>query len=302
MTKRVSLAFALTLAVFELAFAQVLVQTIDEFGTVDWQRMVVRASGIGVIQSTAPSRVERVESLETAKETAAEHLLRAVESLRFDHSARVKDVVLRNVQARARLKSIVETYTVIDTRSMSDMSLEVEIELPITGDLIDLLLPQNCGKGQLRLSDESLCPTCGQPWPEGKPVPPNVKLINLAEGITSPEGTPYTGLIVDARGLGLKAAIVPKILDEEGHEIYGTDYFARESAIESGAVLYKRHLKSAINDPRTGREPMIVRGRTVAGALKTDVVISNSDAALIHSAAHTDNFLKKCKVIIVIGS
>lgn len=288
------------LAAARVVEAQNLVQSLGEHGTVDWEKQVIRSSGIGSIDSKGPSGPERVRALENAKESALQNLLNSAKLLPLHSSANVEDVLMQDSQTPANFQKVVEAFTIVDTRSMSDMSLEVEIELPITGSLSDLFLPKDTGKATLRLSNELLCPTCGQPWPEGKQVPEGVKLVNLAEGLTAPNGAPYSGLIIDASGLGVKPAVMPRILDEHGHEIFSADFVNRETAVDSGMVTYKTTLKSAVNSERVGRNPLVIRGTKVSGSLQCDVVVSDYDAALIHSAAHTDNFLKKCKVIFVI--
>jgi len=299
--KKLRIILIFVLGSCSLTFSQSLIEQLDDFGYVNWETYVVRSSGIGSINPKGPSASQRVEALENAKQSATNNLLKAVEGLTFSAASDVKSAFIKKSPRLKNLQEVVQHYTIVDTRSMSDMSIEVEIELPIAGMLSALLLPKKSGQGQLRLSNERLCPTCGQPWPEGKPIPEGITLINLAEGLKTPKGTPYTGLIIDVQGLGINPAIAPKIVDEEGHEIYGTNYVDRDIAIEIGMVAYKNQIKTAFNDQRVGTEPLLIRGIRASGALKSDVIISKRDAALIHSAAHIQNFLKKCKVVLVVS-
>ncbi|MFQ5825311.1 MAG: hypothetical protein ACE5JB_14810 [bacterium] len=299
-TKRLGISFIFVFCICRIVFTQSLIQKIDNHGYVDWEKFVIHSSGVGAINVQEPGATQRIQALQNAKQAAIKNLLKAVEALTFDTDSTVMDALVQSSLSSAHLQEIVQGFNLVDTRSMSDMSIEVEIELPITGRLSEVLLPKICGKGQLRLSNKPLCPTCVQPWPEGKPVPEGVTLLNLAEGLLSPNGTPYTGLIIDARGLGINPAITPKILDEDGNEIYGTNYVDRDNAIATGIVTYKDAIKKAINDSRVGSEPLLFRGLKTSGLLKADVIISNSDAALIHSAAHIQNFLRECKVVFII--
>lgn len=283
-----------------LASPQSLIQQIDNFGYVNWEKFLVRASGLGSIDPQEQPPIQRVEALEKAKQSATNNILKVLERLTFDASSNIKDALIKKNLPTEKLQEIVQYFTIVDTRSMSDMSIEVEIELPLTGKLSDLLLPKNTGQGQLRVSKELLCPTCGQPWPEGRPVPEGVNLINLAEGFKTPKGTPYTGLVIDARGLGIRPAMIAKILDEDGNEIYGTDFVDRSMAIERGILAYKKEIKAAIHEERIRTDPLMIRGLKASGFKKTDIIISNNDATLIHSAARVQNFLKKCRVILII--
>lgn len=295
---RITIVFVLSL--YSLALSQSLTQQIDNFGYVDWEGFVIRSSGVSSLDVQNQTAEQRIQALESAKQAATQNLAKVAEQLVYSSNITVKEALAQKSLSSAHLQRIVQGFTLVDTRSMSDMSIEVDIELPISGRLSDVLLPKDCGKGQLRLSDKLLCPTCLQPWPEGKPVPEGVKLVNPAEGLLSPKGIPYTGLIVDARGLGLNPAITIKILDEDGNEIYGTNYVDRDNAVEIGIVAYKSEMGDARNEKRIGSEPLLVRGLKASGPLKVDVVVSNMDAALIHSAAHIQNFLKGCKVVVII--
>lgn len=303
MPKRRLFVWTVLLLLPATAWGQGLQERVDAYGSVDWARWMVRAAGMGRMGNfgaNGPSAAQRTQTLDAAKLSAFENLLRAVEVLRYDNSRQVRDVLQDRGGGLDRLRDLAEAFTIVDTRSMSDMSVEIEIELPIAPDVLALVLPEQSAEGRLRLSDERLCPTCRQPWPEGQTVPEDVVLIDLAQGVRAPGGAPYSGLIVDARGLGARPALLPRLIDQEGQEVYGSSYAVRETAVRSGLVGYAATLQQALNRGRSGEEPLMVRALKVAGPQSTDLVISNHDAAIIHSAAHTDNFLKSCGVIFII--
>jgi hypothetical protein len=108
-----------------------------------------------------------------------------------------------------------------------------------------------------------------------------------------------TGLVIDARGLGLKPALLPRILNEGGSEIYGTKQVSRQNAVEQGLVGYAKDVAAAQRSMRVTDKPLLVKGIKAAGKEKTDVVIPDLDAATVVAAASAFNFLEKSKVIIV---
>lgn len=306
MRTRMCLAIFWMLLLIKSTLAQpYLIQKLDSASSVDWGRLVIRATGNSA--TAAVDRHQRAEALERARIAAEEALLRALRQLQLHASARISDAIENGALLSAKriaireseLKSLAQTFTIIDTRSMSDMSVEVDVELPLTGELLNLVLPKKTGELDLQLNDTPLCPCCGQPWPEGRIVPEKIKLIMPEEGYTTERGTPFTGLIVDARTVALKAALMPRIVNESGDEIYGPGYVAREVAVEAGVVAYRKDLTTAVKDVRVGAAPLIVRAVNTAGAASTDIVVSNIDAKLIHAAAKSQNFLNQCKVIIV---
>jgi hypothetical protein len=264
---------------------------------VDWAKLVIRTTGNSAL--VARDRAQRVEALEQAKIAAEENLLRVVKQLNLNASVRVSDAVANQTLLEGDLKSITQTFTIVDSRSMSDMSVEVDVELPLTGELLDRLLPKEIGKSALRLNSTPLCPCCAQPWPVGRPAPEGLKLIVPTEGFLTIKGSPFTGLIVDARELGLKPALLPKIFNEDGQEIYGTGYVLRQVALTNGLAAYRKDLGSAMKDARVVGAPLVVRALQSTGVLDADIVVSNNDALLIHAAAKSQNFLSQCKVVIV---
>jgi hypothetical protein len=116
---------------------------------------------------------------------------------------------------------------------------------------------------------------------------------------SSPPAIVATGLVVDARGLGLKPALLPRILNEAGSEIYGTRKVSRQNAVEQGLVGYAKDIPAAQKNIRVTDKPLLVKGIKAAGKGKTDVVIPDADAAIIVASASGSNFLEKSRVIIV---
>ncbi len=273
-----------------------ILQKLDDASSVDWGRMVIRT--VGNSAAAASDRLQRIEALERAKLAAAENLLHALKRVSWRAGARISDAVEKNLLSESDLKSLAETFTIVDTRSLSDMSVEVDVELPLTGELLNLVLPSEIGKSPLRLSSAPLCPCCGQPWPAGRPLPEGLKLIIPSAGYTTAKGAPFTGAIIDARHLDLKPALLPKIVDENGEEIYSVEYVNRPAVEQNGLVAYRKTLDAATKDLRVGASPLMVRALKTAAA-NTDIVISNIDAALLHAAAKSQNFLNQCKVVIV---
>jgi hypothetical protein len=110
----------------------------------------------------------------------------------------------------------------------------------------------------------------------------------------------FTGLVIDARGLGLKPAMAPRVFDEDGKEIYGSAYVKKDWAVKQGMVGYTRDPKKAKKLDRVKDNPGMVKGIKALGKAKTDVMISNKDAASILAAKENLSFIEKCKVVFVV--
>jgi len=141
-------------------------------------------------------------------------------------------------------------------------------------------------------------PTPGQRKQERSPVG-SEEAIAKAPPVPASAPIIATGLVVDARGLGVKPALLPRILDEREGEIYSIRQVKREVAVEQGLVGYAKDVSAAQRNVRVTDRPLLVKGIRASGKERTDVVIPDSDASMIRAAVTVSNFLEKSRVIIV---
>jgi len=110
----------------------------------------------------------------------------------------------------------------------------------------------------------------------------------------------YSGLIIDARGLKLNPAMAPRILVEgDLSEIFGGLVVDKDISIREGLAGYAGTIKKARQlKHRIGENPLLIRAKRAIN--RSDVVISTASAKLLAGAIVDNNFLKKCKVIMVL--
>ena len=284
-----------------LLFGQGYVQQLGTSGNVNWSNQVVRVTGIGAPNPDLPMAAQRASALRVAKQDALRNLLETVKGINLDSETIVNNSMLVSDMITTRVTGAIRGFRVVDTRYMSTGDVEVDVEVPMTGVLMDAVLPQNFGGGILQTGGQPLCPLCGQPWPAGKPVPEGVTLIQSGQGAAPAAGnTTYSGLVIDARGLGLRPAMAPRVMDENGDEIYGSRFVERDYAVNVGMVGYEKDMNRARSNKRVADNPLIIKGISASGPNKTDVVISNVDATTVHNAAANLNFLQHCQVMFVL--
>lgn len=119
------------------------------------------------------------------------------------------------------------------------------------------------------------------------------------------QGLVYTGLIVDARGLGLQRGMSPKIYSESGQLIYAgvaVSYsFLQEAGIASyGQELNPDLLRRIQPESSIKVSPLVVHGLDVLGTTETNVVISDDDAQSILDALDTYDFLAHYSVVFLV--
>jgi hypothetical protein len=109
----------------------------------------------------------------------------------------------------------------------------------------------------------------------------------------------YTGLIVDARRLGLRPALIPKILNEKGELVYSSQSVGQQDLVRMGLVGYAKDVNAAAKNQRVTADPYVVNGLSATGEKKTDVVISNRDAQIVLTTAPYTGYLKNGRVMVV---
>jgi len=109
-----------------------------------------------------------------------------------------------------------------------------------------------------------------------------------------------TGIIIDGTGLGLRPAMSPRILNQDGSVVYGPSQYSRDYAASNGVVGYAKTLDQAKNDPRVQGNPLIIRGTSIFGSSAADITISNTDAGKASSADGSASLFSNCRVMFVL--
>lgn len=123
-------------------------------------------------------------------------------------------------------------------------------------------------------------------------------LIGDAGRVGLPPGA-YTGLIVDARGLGAKRDMAPKIVGPEGKEVWGTIKCSASWAVCYGIAAWAHGMEQARLSVRPGTNPLIIPAQQVIGPYMSTFRISVEDIARVRKADAVSHFLKNCNVVFV---
>lgn len=130
------------------------------------------------------------------------------------------------------------------------------------------------------------------PSSQPEPVPQSGATVAFKGGVA-------TGLVIDARGLGLKPALLPKIVDQQGQELYVGQVVPRTNAVEQGVAGYAKDVNAAANNFRVTDNPAVMKGLSASGSARTDVIIGQADAQALRQLGGKGDFLQYCRVIIV---
>ena len=204
--------------------------------TVDWQEVVLRATGSGPPDFTAVTAAQATAAAEKhARASALRNLERGVLAVRLTGSQTVSDVLASSGGAAEKIGPALGEYRITAKRYFSDHGVELDVELALS-PIADLLLAPPL-------------PAAKAPGPKGK----------------------SSGLIIDARGLNVLPGLAPRLLDPSGKELYGIASLSAEARRRTGVAAYAKSIGDAKASPRVGERPLIVRA---ANAVGTDLVLS----------------------------
>ncbi len=257
-------------------------------GKINWTGGWVETTGLGAPPAKTPSGQARAMAQRAAHVVALRNLLELVKGVRVDAATLVENYMVTSDVIKTQVSGFVKGAVTTKTDFQADGAVEVTVRMPLWGNdsLISAFMDEKAIKPQ-----------------------------EIPAELASDEG--YTGLVIDGRGLGIKPAVFPVILDPSGAVLYGPDMVDRSIAQQSGMVGYKTLPKNAdlsavfgedayVVRPaavgagmREGRRPLRLKGADKAGALNANIMISSEDAKKIKGDASMMVALKRSKVVIV---
>lgn len=304
-TKKLALAIsmALSLSFAGLAYANP-VQTADTSvavqvevkqempkGVVNWQKgseTDVQALGTGFGPEGMPAGRARAMARRAAVVDAQRNLLETIQGVQLDSDTLMKDLVIASDEVRTKVSGLIKGARIISEKANEDGSYEVVMAVPmygVSGSIAAAVVPE---------LNKEVAP---QAFPAVEaPVIPQEE-VKAVQSIT------YTGVVVDATGLGLEPTFSPAIFDENGRAIYGMRNIDKDFAISQGMVEYSGDLQQATVNTRAGANPLVVKALAVKGGANSvnpvNVVISVEDGDKILLANEVSGMLSKCAVVFV---
>ncbi len=128
---------------------------------------------------------------------------------------------------------------------------------------------------------------------------PGIQKTDEVGGEAHGEAGAYTGLVVDATGLGFLPALQPRIYGG-GVLLYPGANTNRLTAVKDGYARYYRNVSLAQQNSRSGSLPLTVRAEGLHMGDKRSLALRDRDAELVRAILETPgNFLDRCRVVIV---
>ena len=272
-----------------------LVEQIGVNGNVNWTTGIIEAVGIGAPPEKYYGKPQaRPMALRAAQLDAYRNLLEVVKGVRVTSVTYVEDFATKSDVVRTEVSGLVKGAQIVKSEYLSDGTVEVTMRMSLSGGLMQVILPKII---EIEKAEKPAVVTPPEPPVQATPEKEEVAAPPAPK---APAGVVYTGLVIDARGIQARPAMSPKIVDENGQEVYGSMQVDREFAVQQGMSGYARDLTAAQSNPRVTNDPITVKGLRTVGAGRSSIIISNADAQMIKSVAENLAFLKKCRVMVVL--
>lgn len=250
---------------------------------VDWQKGVIRATGIGAgkpaYQKKNPG-IYRAQAKRAALMDAQRNLAEAIRGVHVTADSTMEDMFLKSDIVRTRVDSIIKSMTEVSSKYNEEGTYEVVLEMQIFG-------------GHNSLSSAAFIPFKDEPKVTFA-APTDITIINQPTVINNK----YTGLIIDCSGMNLNCVMSPVIKDISGKKIYGHQNLDIDKIIVSGMASYADSANDKISQSRAGNNPLVVKAVNLAD-LNANPVVSVADADKILAANQHDKFLDNCAVVFI---
>lgn len=277
---RVLLVMVFLVGMVSSAFAA----PIQPFGNnhLDWQKGTVEAVGYGApISNAANAAQAKILARRAAIVDAYRNLAEIIEGVQIDSETTMMNAMIKNDIVKTRVQGLIKNARIVKEEISSDGTYQVQLAIDMYGN-----------QGLAAIAIEAI-----------KPIgEANIPFNAPHKDFTIPYmAKPYTGVIIDAKGLDLQRAFSPAIYDTNGLGLYGVRNIDSNFAIVKGMVDYvdEQMPIDIVRDGllRAGDNPLVIR----AEALKNNisVVISVHDGNMLLAANNQSHFLERCAVVFV---
>lgn len=258
-------------------------------GCIDWEHGIIYATGMGVPNPDLKSAAQKTYSAhQAALVVAKRNLLGMVEEIQISSSQTVQMGMLESDVIKTEIHgSLKQVSEVGKPKVMGDGSTWVTVKMHMRDIMNALVKNEGFDFGDAPVEKSTVS--------QAKPLAPSETLKAGGE-----VGTIYTGLILDARGTGVKPAMSPKLYSASGEEIYGSFLITRQYALEFGVAAYVKDLDKAQTSDRVKGKPLLLKASLQSNAKQADLKLSNEDAELLKELNKTQTFLREARVVILL--
>ena len=249
-----------------------------------WEQGTITAEGFGTPPMGAYGSKASIMARRAAIVDAQRNLAEQVSGVQVDAETTVENFVISSDLVKTKVSALIKGAVVVEEQMMPDGAYRVVMSMPMYGS-------QGLASAIMPAIRDNTPPT---------PPPP---VISATITTQIQMGGTYTGVIIDAGGMGLKPSFSPVIYDTNGRAIYGVSNINYDQAISQGMVGYSSSVSSAQTLPRVGATPLVIKAVQVRGGNNStnpvNVVVSVDDGDRILAANQQSQMLMNGAVVFV---
>ena len=258
-------------------------------GSVNWEKGAnadIEAWGVGLPPANMPAARGRALARRAAVVDAYRQLAEIAQGVQVDSETTMRDLAIDSDVVNTKISALVKGARIVEEKPEEDGSYTVKMSIPLYGvtSVAAVAIPE---------VHKDILPETAPEISESYVPTPEVKA----------EAASYTGVIVDAAGLGLEGTFSPVIYDVNGRAIYGMRNVDKDFAISHGMVEYSNDLQVASAKSRAGDNPLVVKAVSVRGggnsANPVNVVVSVEDGDKILYANEKSSMLDNKAVVFI---
>lgn len=257
----------------------------------DWTQGVIFVTGQGRARSTVVGARVRPAAREAATADARLRLAKVFGGIKLTSYATLADAVATGLLPELHADSLCAAlFPVVERWDTVSRTLTLTSALPLSGPgSMNELAARMLAFEQKLLKPGA--PTVHSPKEITlRPTPPPTQMFD----------GPYTGVILDCRGLGFTPTLLPKLLAQDGTELWGTAGINGVLVKEKGLVRYARDLREALSSRRAGTLPLLLRPIGTAEPLNGNLVLRPEDVKLLADEKASTTWLATLSVVILI--
>ena len=254
------------------------IESMGSSGKINWTAGTIEATGTGTTPEKYYGKPQaRVMAQRSAQLEAYKNLMEIIKGIRVDAAMEVKDFMAISELVRDRLEKLAKGAPIVRRDYLAGGTVDITVRLSLRGDFAETILPI------VSPGSSASAPKAG-----------------AAASPPATNGAEVAGMVIDARGIQARAAMFPRVVDENDQDVYSVTLVDRDYAIQQGMSGYTKDPSTAPSNPRVAPSPIMVKAMKTSGTGRSNIVISNMDAEKIRTSAASAALMKKARVLIVV--
>ena len=257
---------------------------------VDWEKGFIVVEGLGVPPEDAVGGRARLLAQRAARADAFRNAAEFIEGVNVTSTTTVDRFVVEDDIIRTSVEGLIEGGEFISIEYGEENICKVRLRVP------------------LDRSEDSLTAFLERSAREEVEEKPKAERDMYQDIIDDREREEvgkekYTGVIIDARGLGVESAFFPQIFDTDGHLLYGPTRVNGEPSDRSSLIAYSRSREMAEEMDRVGDNPYYLDALSVIsgeGRRPVDIELDRESAGIFLEIDEVSGIVENRAVVMII--